>query len=107
MRILWNHSALNGNAICLRDFLGLLLLGDHKGQDAIREIGLDVLLLGILAHIEAAADRPTEPLTANVAAIRVLLLIVLVDRGADRQVAVLQQRFTSSFFTPGRSMEIS
>ena len=65
-----------------------LLLGDLQLQGPILKPGLDILLGDLLAYIEAPAAGAAVTLPADVAASLIPL-------------------FTSSFFTPGRSMVTS
>ena len=60
------HSAFNGDQIFLFYPRHLTYLGDKQAQDAVLELSVDVLLLDLVPHIEAAAAGADEALPAQI-----------------------------------------
>ena len=65
-------------------------LGDEQLQNAVLILGLHILRLHILAHIEAAAEGTGVTLLADITALLILLVLVQSLGGADGQATVLQ-----------------
>ena len=100
--------ALNGNQVLLLHLNHLAHFGDKQTQDAVLKLGVDVLLLDLIPHIEAAAAGADEafpaqiPLVLNAVVVRLLHCVELMQRYPSFSSA---ERF--SLWTPGRSMSSS
>ena len=73
--------SLNGDSGLSRHLLDLGL-GDEQLQNAVLILGLHILRLHILAHIEAAAERTGVTLLADITALLILLVLVQSLGGA-------------------------
>ena len=84
-----SSSAFNGNVIILLH-LSAVRLGYGQPQDTVRIFGMNIFLLYSIAHIEASAAAAGIPLSADIAAILSLLIVVYVLGCCHGQVSVLQ-----------------
>ena len=86
--------------------LGQLLLDLRTGQgdlqDTVLKLGVDVLLLDLLAHIEAAGAGAREGLAADVAAILAFVAGGVAADGLDGQITVLQLHLDVLLFAAGQ-----
>src|SRR5699024_3057684 len=82
--------SLDGNIAVVLHY-GLLFLLRHRHlQDAVLELRLDILLLHIVAHIEASAAGSRVALSTDVTSVLLLLFLLAVGGSGDGKVAVLQ-----------------
>ena len=76
-----------------------------QGQDAVLKLSADVLGLQLLADIEAACAAAGSTLLADIAALVVLVIQLLIALGADGQIAVVQIQLDILFLEAGQINE--
>ena len=76
-----------------------------QGQDAVLKLSADVLGLQLLADIEAACAAAGSTLLADIAALVVLVIQLLIALGADGQIAVVQIQLDILFLEAGQIHE--
>ncbi len=68
----------------------LVHFGNEQAQNAVLELGVDVLLIDFVHHIESAATGADETLPTQIPLVLNTVFLGLLHGGADAEVAVLQ-----------------